>query len=38
MTAKRLGMKTIWVSKKPKKPTFVDYRLNKVLALTHIKL
>jgi len=38
MTAKRLGMKTIWVSKKQKKPIFVDYRLNKVLTLTHIKL
>ncbi len=38
MTAKRLGMKTIWVSKELKKPNFVDYRLHKVLALTHLKL
>lgn len=38
MTAKRLGMKTIWVSKKLHKPSFVDYRLSSVLALTHIKL
>lgn len=38
MTAKRLGMKTIWVSKKLHKPNFVDYRLSSVLALTHIKL
>ncbi len=38
MTAKRLGMKTIWVSKELKKPNYVDYRLHKVLALTHIKL
>lgn len=38
MTAKRLGMKTIWVSKKLQKPNFVDYRLSKVLALTHTKL
>jgi putative hydrolase of the HAD superfamily len=38
MTAKRLGMKTIWVSKKLQKPNFVDYRLPSVLALTHIRL
>ncbi|MDP2070744.1 pyrimidine 5'-nucleotidase [Methylotenera sp.] len=38
MTAKRLGMRTIWVTKKPQKPNFVDYRLNDVLALTHLKL
>lgn len=38
MTAKRLGMKTIWVSKKLQKPNFVDYRLSNVLALTHIRL
>ncbi|MDP3677719.1 MAG: HAD-IA family hydrolase, partial [Methylotenera sp.] len=38
MTAKQLGMKTIWVSKKLKKPDFVDYRISTVLALTHLKL
>ena len=38
MTAKRLGMKTIWVTKKRQKPIFVDYRLSTVLALTHLKL
>ena len=38
MTAKRLGMKTIWVTKKLQKPNFVDYRLSKVLALTHLRL
>jgi len=38
MTAKRLGMRTIWVSKKLQKPNFVDYRINSVLALTHIRL
>ncbi|WP_020167703.1 MULTISPECIES: pyrimidine 5'-nucleotidase [Methylotenera] len=38
MTAKRLGMKTIWVTAKLKKPNFVDYRINSVLALTHIKI
>ncbi|MDO9366870.1 MAG: pyrimidine 5'-nucleotidase [Methylotenera sp.] len=38
MTAKRLGMKTIWVSKRLKKPNFVDYRISTVLALTHLKL
>jgi putative hydrolase of the HAD superfamily len=38
MTAKRLGMKTIWVTKQLQKPNFVDYRLSTVLALTHLKL
>ena len=38
MTAKRLGMKTIWISRTLHKPNFVDYRLSSVLALTHIKL
>jgi len=38
MTAKRLGMRTIWISKQLNKPNFVDYRLTSVLALTHIKL
>jgi len=38
MTAKRLGMKTIWISKQLKKPNFIDYRLSGVLALTHLRL
>ena len=38
MTAKRLGMKTIWVTKQLQKSNFVDYRLSTVLALTHIRL
>ena len=38
MTAKRLGMKTIWITRKLNKPNFVDYRLSKVLALTHLKV
>jgi putative hydrolase of the HAD superfamily len=38
MTAKRLGMRTVWITKKLQKPNFVDYRLSKVLALTHLKL
>jgi putative hydrolase of the HAD superfamily len=38
MTAKRLGMQTIWVTKKLQKPNFVDYRINSVLALTHLIL
>ena len=38
MTAKRLGMNTIWVTKKLQKPNFVNYRLSTVLALTHLKL
>ncbi len=37
-TAKRLGMKTIWVSKELRKPSFVNYRISSVLALTHIKI
>ncbi len=38
MTAKRLGMQTIWVTRKLNKPNFVDFRINSVLALTHLKL
>ena len=38
MTAKRLGMRTIWVTKKLRKPNFVDHRISKVLALTHLAL
>ena len=38
MTAKRLGMRTIWVTKKLQKPNFVDFRIGSVLALTHLKL
>lgn len=38
MTAKRLGMKTIWISKKLNKPNYVDYRLSSVLGVTHLKL
>ena len=38
MTAKRLGMRTIWVTKKLQKPNFVDYRLSSVLALTHLDI
>lgn len=37
-TAKRLGMKTVWVSRKLHKPSYVDYRVSSVLALTHIQL
>ncbi len=37
-TAKRLGMKTVLVSRKLSKPTYVNYRVNSVLALTHIGL
>jgi len=38
MTAKRLGMKTIWISRELKKPNFVDLRVNNVLALTHSRI
>lgn len=37
-TAKRLGMRTIWVTKKLQKPNFVDHRINSVLALTYIRV
>lgn len=35
MTAKRLGMRTVWISRRLHKPNFVQYRLPHVLALTH---
>jgi len=38
MTAKRLGMKTIWISRQLMKPNFVDFRLTSVSALPHLKL
>ena len=38
MTAKRMGMKTIWISRKLKKPNFVNLRINNVLALTHSRI
>ena len=38
MTAKRLGMRTIWVTQRLNKPNFVDYRIDSVLALTHLTL
>ncbi len=37
-TAKKLGMKTVWVSRKLHKPSYVDYRVSSVLALTHIRI
>lgn len=38
MTAKRLGIRTIWVTRSLHKPIFVDYRINSVLALTDLRL
>jgi putative hydrolase of the HAD superfamily len=38
MTAKRLGMCTVWISRRLHKPNFVQYRLPHVLALTHSAL
>jgi len=38
MTAKRLGMRTVWISRRLHKPNFVQYRLPHVLALTHCAL
>ncbi|MBC7787693.1 MAG: pyrimidine 5'-nucleotidase [Methylophilaceae bacterium] len=35
MTAKRLGIKTVLITKSIKKPSYVDIRVNSVLALTH---
>jgi len=34
MTAKRMGMRTVYVSKKLRNPPFVDARINKILKLT----
>ncbi|HSI46155.1 MAG TPA: pyrimidine 5'-nucleotidase [Methylophilus sp.] len=38
MTARRLGMRTVWISRQLHKPNFVQYRLPHVLALTHSAL
>ncbi len=38
MTAKRMGMKTIYVTKTLQKPSYVDARINSVLALTRTQL
>ena len=38
MTAKRLGMRTIWVSKKLQKPNFVDYRIPTIMALNRLHI
>lgn len=37
-TAKCLGMRTVWVTKKLQKPNFVDHRINSVLALTYVRV
>lgn len=37
-TAKRMGMRTVLVTARLSKPIYVDYRVNSVLALTHIGL
>lgn len=37
MTAKRLGMRTLWISRHLRKPNYVNQRLNNVLALTHLR-
>ncbi|MGZ8251211.1 MAG: pyrimidine 5'-nucleotidase [Methylophilaceae bacterium] len=34
MTAKRMGMKTVYISKQLRKPPFVDARINNILELT----
>ncbi len=38
MTAKRLGMRTVWVTRARQKPNFVDHRVNSILALTHLHI
>ncbi|MFH2134406.1 MAG: pyrimidine 5'-nucleotidase [Pseudomonadota bacterium] len=35
-TAKRLGMHTVWVSRAPRKPRFVDVKINGVLELPRL--
>lgn len=35
-TARQLGMKTVYISAKPRRPVYVDARLNSVLALPRI--
>lgn len=32
-TAKRLGMRTVWISREPRRPAWVDLRLKSVLEL-----
>ena len=34
MTAKRMGMRTVYVARKLRKPPFVDARINQILKLT----
>lgn len=36
MTAKRMGMKTVYITKSFTKPIYVDRRISNVLALTHV--
>ncbi len=38
MTAKRLGMKTLWISRALRKPVYVNARLTHVCALTHLRI
>jgi putative hydrolase of the HAD superfamily len=35
-TAKRLGMRTVWVNSAPRTPVFVDVKINDVLELTRV--
>ncbi|MDD2700216.1 MAG: pyrimidine 5'-nucleotidase [Sideroxydans sp.] len=35
-TAKRLGMRTVWVSRAPRKPRFVDVKISGVLELPRV--
>ncbi|MCD4501829.1 pyrimidine 5'-nucleotidase [Chromobacterium vaccinii] len=38
LTAKELGMTTIWVSKEPRKPAHVDHRVEKISQLLRLRL
>jgi putative hydrolase of the HAD superfamily len=38
MTAKRMGMRTIYITKKLHKPIYVDARIGNVLALSRLKI
>lgn len=37
-TAKRLGMRTVWLNRSPKCPAYVDYKLGNILGLKRLGL
>jgi putative hydrolase of the HAD superfamily len=38
LTAKKLGMKTVWVSRESRRPVHVDYRVRKIRELKRLHL